>query len=49
MAYELSSTELTGKTSSRLTRYVIERILFREVDFSKITEYLKELGLYDKI
>ena len=23
--------------------------LFREVDFSKITEYLKELGLYDKI
>ena len=22
---------------------------FREVDFSKITEYLKELGLYDKI
>ena len=23
--------------------------LFREVDFSEFTEYLKELGLYDKI
>ena len=29
------------------TTYV--HTLFRAVDFSKITEYLKELGLYDKI
>ena len=25
------------------------RTLFREVDFSKITEYIKEIRLYDKI
>ena len=45
------STECPDLTHIRNKFYTTTDVhtLFREVDFSKITEYLKELGLYDKI